>query len=443
MNNSEKYKMLADGETGVPSNMGIIPANSAFKFTEENIKNSLSLNKDFKLKSFEKVEENNFSAQISYKGENFQTELYIYPVSGLRLEDFGFANQIEESEFVNAQNQSDFIEASMFFGENILDSFHLQLKIMNAIVPDASLVIDFMSYRLLSAQWARMTAVSSIPPSPNYLYTIHGVYNEKDNDTSYWFHTHGLLRCKTVELEILNISDGPQQMNDLINMVVKKFLQDPAKENEKFQIGYDGMGINLAWIRWEEALKDYSEEMLGGLADREGDDNVHADPSGILFAVEESNLVSPQIYSKSLSENPIFYISNEETKRMSDLAKERFGCFKDTYFKYGVIPAKKSFFKNIFGKKEQTDEPWRFIVKLGLTVDESKDGTEKEHLWFDVLGIEGDYIEGLLLNQPYWIASLNEGDINKYPVELLTDWLIYSPDNQYTTDSIYQLGYYK
>jgi len=226
-------------------------------------------------------------------------------------------------------------------------------------------------------------------------------------------------------------------------MVVKKFMQDPAKENEKFQIGYDGMGMNLAWIRWEEALKDFPSDILGGMQDREGEENVHADPSGILFAVEDNNLVSPQIYTKSLSENPIFYISNEETQRMSDLAKERFECFKDTFRKYGRPQEKKSFLKSIFGKKEQSEEPWRFIVKLGLSVDDSKDGTEKEHLWFDVLNIEDGYIEGLLLNQPYWIASLNEGDVNKYPADLLTDWIIYSPDNQYTTDSIYQLGYYK
>jgi len=442
MNNTEKYQMLADGETGVPSNMGVIPSDTSFKFTAENIEKSLANNTGFKLDSFERSEDDNFTAKVTYKNESFDVELYIYPMSDINLEDFGFANQIAETDFRTAQAQEQFMEVSMFFGDDILNSFHLQLKIMNAIVPDASLIIDFMSHRLLSAQWLRMTAQSDIPPSPNYLYTIHGVYDEKGNDKNYWFHTHGLLRCRSVELEILNISDGAQQMNDLINMVVKKFLQNPAKENEKFQIGYDGMGMNLAWLRWEEALKDFPKEVLGGMEDREGESNVHADPSGILFAVEENNLVSPQIYAKSLADNPIFYISNEETKRMSDLAKERFLCFKDAFERHGVKPEKKSIFKNFFGKKEQ-DEPWRFMVKLGLTVDDAKAETEKEHLWFDVLAINEDYMEGQLLNQPYWISSLNEGDINKYPVDLLTDWLIYSPDNSYTTDSIYQLGYYK
>ena len=440
MNNTEKYQMLADGETGVPSTMGIVPSSVSLKFTADNIQRQLANNTNFRLDSFEETEENNFSAKITYKNESFEVELYLYPMSEINLKDFGFANRLPESEFNEAQAQSQYLEVSMFFGENILSSFHLQLKIMDAIAPEASLAVDFMSYRLLSARWLKLTAQSSIPPSPDYLYTIHGVYDgEKDNKT-YWLHTHGLLRCRVVELEIMGISDGPQVVNDLINMVVKKFLQEHPKENEKFKIGYDGMGLNLAWIRWEEALTDFPEKILGGAADREGEDNVHANPSGILFAVEDNNLVSPQIYVKTLSDNPIFYISNEETQRMSDLAKERLPYFQKAFERYGVSPDKKSFLDKLFGKKEK-EEPWRFMVKMGLVVDDADAETSKEHLWFDVIALDENYIEGKLLNQPYWIASLKEGDINKYPVELLTDWLIYSPDSAYTPDSIYQLEY--
>ena len=44
------------------------------------------------------------------------------------------------------------------------------------------------------------------------------------------------------------------------------------------------------------------------------------------------------------------------------------------------------------------------------------------------------------MNQPYWIASLKEGDVKSYPIDILTDWIIYDTEgNQYTPDSIYQL----
>ncbi len=230
-------------------------------------------------------------------------------------------------------------------------------------------------------------------------------------------------------------------MNTLINMTVKKFLTNPSKEKERFTIGYDGMGINLCWLRWEEALKDLPENILGGLGDRDEANNVHAEPSGILFAVEDGNMISPEIYASTLAENPIYYITNEETERMSALAKERFASFENVFRRERKEPEKKSFLKKMFGAKEEEAPGWSFLVKLGgLTVDDPETGSEKEHLWFDVLSVEqGGSITGKLLNQPYWISGLNEGDVNTYPLDVLTDWLIYSPDSTYTTDSVYML----
>lgn len=447
MDNSEKYDLLAQGETGLASPMGIFPRNNSFKFDAAQIEKSLAQNTDFKLKSFNKVEIDSeysimsFHAQIEYKETAFDIDLYVVDSKNINLNDYGFANAIDEASLKTAMEQEYFLETSMYFELDPLSSFHLQLKILNAIVPDASLVIDFMSYRLLSAKWLQMAAKSSVPPSPDYLYTLHCVYDEEgeNGNRRYWFHTHGLHRCGSVELEILNFSQGAEQMNTLINMTVKKFLSDPSKEKERFTIGYDGMGINLCWLRWEEALKDLPENILGGATDRDEGDNVHAEPSGILFAVEDGNMVSPEIYAPTLAENPIYYITTEETNRMSALAKERFSSFERIFNKEYKKPEKKSFFKNLFGAKEEENPGWTFLVKLGLTVDDPQSGSDKEHLWYDVFSIENNQIEGKLLNQPYWISGLNEGDVKTYPLDVLTDWVIYSPDNTYTPDSIYLL----
>jgi len=447
MDNKEKYDLLAEGETGLASSMGIFPSDKKFEFTAVNIEKSLASNKDFKLVSFSKAEVDSefsimsFNAEIEYHETTFNVELYVCDAKNINLRDYGFANSIDEKSLIAATEQEYYLETSMYFELEPLPSFHLQLKILNAIVPEASLVIDFMSYRLLSAKWLSMTAKSSVPPSPDYLYTLHCVYDEdgEDGNKRYWFHTHGLHRCTSVELEMLNFSQGAEQMNTLINMTVKKFLTDPAKEQERFTIGYDGMGINLCWLRWEEALKDLPKNILGGAADRDEADNVHAEPSGILFAVEDGNMISPEIYAPTLAENPIYYITTEETERMSALAKERFSAFERIFLREHKEQKKKSIFNKMFGSKEEEAPEWSFLVKLGLTVDNPESGSEKEHLWFDVLSINNGRIEGKLLNQPYWISGLNEGDINTYPLDVLTDWLIYAPDNTYTSDSIYQL----
>lgn len=247
-----------------------------------------------------------------------------------------------------------------------------------------------------------------------------------------------------MELELVNIKTGAQQMHNLINTAANLFIMDHHKENESFQIGYDGLGINLCWLRWEEALSEFPKDILGGITDRTEEDgsyNVHSEPSGILFAVEEKELTSPEIYANTLADNPIFFIRNDETSRMSALAKERFHMYKEIYEQYAPKKEeKKSFLSKIFGKKETEDTQWKFLVKLGLLTDDHKDASEREHLWFEVQSIENDTITGQLLNQPYWIAGLNEGDINSYSVqEVLTDWIIYGPEGEYTPDSIYLL----
>jgi uncharacterized protein YegJ (DUF2314 family) len=445
MKNNEKYDRLAERESDIASAMAIIPAQKDFTFSEYQIKNTLSNSQAFTLLSFGKQEdeENAFTAQIEYLGSEYTFFFNVEATDNLELAEYNDGNLIAQADMDKALQQPLALVVGLYFEDDPLVSFHLQLKVLDAIVPDAVLVLDFASYKLLSAQWLKMTAKSYVPPSPDYLYVIHAVYNDEDenNETKqYWLHTHGLLRCGLVELEMLNITDGAQQLYDLMTVVVKKFLDEPAEEREKFQIGYDGLGINLSWLRWEEAIADLPDNALGGKTDRDGDDNAHIEPSGVLFAVEEDNsLVSPQIYISSLSDNPIYYISNEETRRMSYLAKERFPFFRDVYEK-NRASGKKSRFKKLLAKKEEAS--WEFLVKLGLTVDAASAETEREHLWFEVVALEDDVIEGKLLNQPYWISSLNEGDTGRYPLELLTDWIIYSPEGRsYTTDSIYQLGY--
>jgi len=447
MDNNEKYDLLAEGETGLSSVMGIYPSGENFTFEAAQIKKSLEENKDFKLVSFDEAEIDSefsimsFNAEIEYKETVFNVELYVCDAVNINLNDYGYGNPIDEESLTDAIKQKYYMEVSMYFELEPLTSFHLQLKIMNAIVPDASLLIDFMSYRLLSAKWLAMTAKSPTPPSPDYLYTLHCVYDEEGEGGArrYWFHTHGLHRCGTVELEMLNFSHGAEQMNTLINMTVKKFLTHATKEKERFTIGYDGMGINLCWLRWEEALKDLPDNILGGFTDRDEVNSVHAEPSGVLFAVEDGNMISPEIYATTLAENPIYYITNEETERMSALAKERFSSFERVFKREHKEPEKKSFLKKMLGQKEEDAPQWTFLVKLGLMVDDPESGSEREHLWFDVLSVDNGQITGKLLNQPYWISGLKEGDINTYSLDVLTDWIIYSPDSTYTSDSIYML----
>lgn len=441
-----------------PSIMAVIPRNNDYPFSQERLINDLKHNTEFTIKSINYIQAEeagfktyrsfNYDVVLGYKGLDYVISIYAMPTGQIDLSTFSMANTIDDKSLVIAEKQSFMFETLLYFNEDPMTSFHFQLKVLHTILPEASLVHDYSSFKLLSPYWLKMSAESHIPPSPSYLYTTHAVYNElEDGKTEYWMHTHGLNRCGSIELEILNIYSNPKQMYDLLNNTANMFIMDHKKEKEIFVVGYDGLGIFLSWVRWEKALKMLPKNILGGLNDRkldnEKDYNAHTEPSGILYAVEDGNYISPEIYASTLANNPLLFVKSEETERMSLLAIERFDFFKDAFEQFERTKKKKqSLLGKIFGKKNREEDDWQFLVKLGLVVDEAEDEEDKEHLWFEVIEIDNDKITVQLLNQPYWIKDLNEKDIKTYPThELLTDWVIYSPEYTYTPDSIYALKY--
>lgn len=430
MTNTELYDLLAKGEIKMRSTMGIIPFQPGFTLCKEQIEESLRKDKRFGLQSFTEEEPGDaiarYTAEIAYLDEVYTVDFDLLPTSQVDLCTFVLPKCLSEDALNEAASSESYLQTTIDFYDTPINSFHFQLKVMDAIAPEAHLAIDFMSFRLLSPKWVRMTAQSVTPPSSEYLYAMHYVYEEDENgEKRYWLHSHGLHRCGCTELEIVDIRQGAEQMGTLLNTIIKNFMTDPKPELEQFKIGYDGLNLHICWQRWEDALVRFPENGLGGLVDRAGEDNTHSSLSGILFAVEEKVLISPEIYAKTLSENPIYFITNEETIRMSALATERF-----------------PFFRSVFEKENGVEEEgmkWRFLVKLGLQIDNDGIDSEKEHLWFEVKAIKDGFITGELINQPYWINNLSLGNVNNYPLELLTDWIIYDHDTSYTPDTIYEL----
>lgn len=446
--NREAYDKLNNGEKlFAPSYMGIVPKDVSFDISTNYLEKVLNSNKEFKLESV--VEQHfddgvlGYEVNLVYRETFFTALITKLELNKERLTTLAFANQVKESEQNEALAKDHYIDVSIAFGESALDSYLFQLKLMHTIVPQACLGIDYSAYTVFSISWLKMLVEADIPPAPRYLYSIHAVYDDKDGERIYWLHTHGLLRCGSMEIEVVNLKHGAEQVHSLLTYAADKFIEHHYKAREKFQIGYDGMGLFLTWLPWEDVLTDYPDDMLGGLNERREENDAHAGPSGILYAVEDGNeLVSTEIYVKTLQDNPIFWISNEETARMRALALSQWDVFARAFAKYRKKePEKKSFLGKLFGgNKKQDESEWTFMIKLGLVVDKADTENDKEHLWFDVKAIDGDQITGKLLNQPYWIAKLNEGDVVTYSAkEFLTDWMVYGPDQNYTPDSAYYL----
>lgn len=88
----------------------------------------------------------------------------------------------------------------MKFGVDGQKSYHLQLKIAVAMVPDLLAIVDESAEKLVCARWATLAADSAVVPGTSVLFTVHAV---TDEGGEVWLHTHGLNRCGLYELEIL------------------------------------------------------------------------------------------------------------------------------------------------------------------------------------------------------------------------------------------------
>ena len=92
----------------------------------------------------------------------------------------------------------------------------------------------------LSPVWAECAAATTTPPSPNCLYTIHAVYEDKNkwlpfSKSSYWLHTHGLNCCGIPELELIgeiskkNYDFYTNLLSHLVNYVISEGSLPPCK----------------------------------------------------------------------------------------------------------------------------------------------------------------------------------------------------------------------
>lgn len=313
----------------------------------------------------------------------------------------------------------------MEFHEDSKKSFHLQLKLAVAMVPDLLVIMDESAENIISAKWAVMAAESAVTPGSNDMFLVQAV---SDKHGEVWLHTHGLCRCGITELEVLQ-SDKKNYNNhyQLLSTFASYLLDKKESFIPKESSAYIGMlseqqPVVVTYLPWTEGLREYKKLHLGGVSDRE---EGHNSRTSLIFAYkneedEKKGILSKVTdYNKDWGENPLFFISNEETARMKQLAMERFH----------------------FVREQAEDKDNHIILKIGLPVDgdEGEEENNFEHIWFELLDFEGDRFKAKLLQEPYGVEDMHEGDEGWYTVEDVTDWMIYTPQFMVKPDTAYLL----
>lgn len=366
----------------------------------------------------------NITVTIEYKNTDYEIELI--PES-FELSDLYTINHTLTEENYNLLTKAECgVTLAMKFSDSIMDSYHLQLKVLHTILPDMIAGLDFCTERILSGVWIKLAALSDINPSPDYIYSIQAISGEHDD---VWLHTHGLNRCGSIEIEILESDrENFNTHGQLLQTIAKRIISEGSfiDEEELFFAARinNGEPLIVTWISWPRAIGMFdSPDTIGGLQDRI---ESHKENTGVIYAYAcEDDYINKKFsklneYSDALNDNSMMMLTTEETKRMSRLAKERVNYFIDAI---------------------KNDEV-QGIMKMGLLVDEefqNEDNTAKEHIWFEVKGICGDKVTALRTQDAYYIKNFQAQKEYELSLSDLTDWIIYTKTRSITPDSVYLL----
>ena len=374
---------------------------------------------------------------ISYDGVEYDVGFYIgdFYTEEMYQWQLQYFTEEEKEQILKVKNA---LNVYMKFEGNPKKCYHLQLKLVYAMIPEMVALCDESAERLLNKKWVELAAKSNVLPAPVSLYTVQAVYDENE----VWLHTHGLCRCNLHEIEILGSNkDDSGTHYDLISSYACRLLDEnnPVEEDDGNEIGeetinmgvfYNGEPIVATSKKWINALKYYPKDILGGIEDRK---ESHNSKTNILFLYgseedfNKNRLRKPSEFTKKLSNNPLYYISTEETARMSSLARERF-----------------SYVERMLREK-QNGKDIGVIIKLGLeTIDEegNLDKKNREHIWFEALYMEGDSFKARLTQEPYNIPNLHEGDEGTYSIDYVSDWRIHTENGVVSPETVYLLDLY-
>jgi hypothetical protein len=245
------------------------------------------------------------------------------------------------------------------------------------------------------------------------IFLIHAVTDEESEEVT-WFHTHGLGELGRFDFDILNPHrEFVDHCSDFTRAMAFAILDGHATPGTSdFEVGHPLFPMNLVPVA--EFTGQAGPEAVALRDDPDGghteDRVVICEPGGggrLGRMLGRTALRPARGFGRPLPDNVVLHFSNGATELMAERARKT----------YPVM-------------QEITDELAEFelptLVKIGYVVD-GGGPDEREHLWFMVHEVRPDTIDATLVNQPYDISRMNEGDRGEHPVDQLTDWLILTP----------------
>jgi hypothetical protein len=262
-------------------------------------------------------------------------------------------------------------------------------------------------------------AANDVPPHSNSLFSIHSVQDDIDGDGGdLWLHTHGLLRCGSIEFEMIGApaaswTRATELLRAIAVMAIEHGVGPPKTRFSP------GIGLSLEWLPWPEAASVFSRRLGARKEDR---DDVHRLPSGVLverrWVWPLTHYAPPRRALEAMENDPALYLSKMETDRMERLAAVRFPLFRRAFDLHGGTHG------------------WEFFIKFGYAVDDEREEASREHLWLRCRQVNETRAFGELLNSPCLVSNMEQGQRGWHELALMTDWRVVTPEGPYDPDSI-------
>lgn len=303
--------------------------------------------------------------------------------------------------------------------ESVLSGRKKALRMMRAMMGDDGVAVhDFGSQRYWTRTALDEELAHDAPLDIESLFTFHAVTSgEGANATVTWLHTHGLAELGFFDFDILEPSpDVVGRSGDLMRAIALGIIEGWI-EPESTSVSVAEPGGEIRMVK-AATFQSFANERYRAIRDDpEGahleNRSVVCEPAGGLFSRLFGTRLEPSRWlQKEMSDNIVIHFSTEATELMAQRARGSYSMCRRYSQEFAEFEVKT-------------------LVKLGLRIDGGAEN-EREHLWFDVKTLDEDKVTAVLLNAPWYIKALKEGETYTYGCDVMTDWAIFTPAGRIT-----------
>ncbi len=399
-----------------------IPLNDSDLNTPEQVWNRIRANKEFELKEIQfNIANGCPNAIIGYNGHDY---IVNFKVESTQIApDFMVCHPLPDEGAKKLKDAKVGLTLFFTFSDDIFESYHFQLKLLNCAAGDLAAVIDFNTHRIYSPMWLKSVCNSQIHPGPNFLFSVTCL--PSSNGKTCWIYTFGLNRCGYVELEILDAEkEDSNFFAQVLNIIATKAVVDMKFPDEGKPMDLAALGngeyLSYTWKYWRDDIDSYTPGILGTAQTRSRE---RCRYNGMLYLYpvprNSRDAVRACDFATLDMSHVVFELSGSESRRLEALAAETLPMFKK-----GL---------DINGTKGMAK------IRVSAQKDENEEQSY-EYLWMEVDALENDTLYGKAMQSTVFSNEVTENEKIQSPSNAVADWVIViKEDERITPDRAFLL----